>query len=129
MLSKQPTECAGASGPLGAHMSRLQSRQDYIAESVACDRSLQPHFPASGHRHSITQGDFIRLGKLRGMTVTAVDLFDLVEQETSLSNAKTISKINCIATAFEYGRQAGPSRLESVTREGATAEIVCHADL
>jgi hypothetical protein len=110
-------------------MSRLQSRQDSIAESVVCDKSLRPRFPTSGHQDSIAQGDFIRLGKLRGMTVTAADVFDSVEQETSLSNAKPMSKINCIATAFEYGRQAGPSRLESVTREGATAEIVCHADL
>ncbi len=46
-----------------------------------------------------------------------------------LSNARTMSKINCIATAFEYGQQAGPLWLESVTREGGTAEIVCHADL
>ena len=110
-------------------MSRLQSRQDSIAESVMCDKSLRPRFSASGHQHSIARGDFIRLGRLRGMTVTAVDVFAPVEQETSLSNAKTMSKINCIATAFEYGRQAGPSRLESVAREGATAEIVCHADL
>ena len=46
-----------------------------------------------------------------------------------LPNARTKSKINCIATAFEYGREAGPSWLELVTREGVTTEIVCHADL
>ena len=140
-------------------MLRLQSRQDYIAESVVCDKSLRPRFPGSGHRDSIARGDFISLGKRRGMNVTAVDVFDSVEQETSsanvivaldggmivsqtavlasklpecevvrLSNARTMSKINCIATAFEYGQQAKPSWLESVTREGATAEIVCHAD-
>ena len=139
--------------------SRLQSRQDYIAECVGCDKSFQPRFPGSGHQDGIVQGDFIRLGKLRGMNVTAVDVFDSVEQETSsanvivvldggmivsqpaalasklpesefvrLSNARTMSKINCIATAFEYGQQAKPSWFESVTREGATAEIVCHAD-
>jgi hypothetical protein len=110
-------------------MSRLQCRQDSIAESVVCDKSLQTRFPASGPQDSIAQGDFIRLGKLRGITVTAVDVFDSVQQETSLSNARTMSKINCIATAFGYGRQAEPSRPESVTREEATAEIVCHADL
>lgn len=140
--------------------SRLQSRQDYIAEGVGCDKSFQPRFPGSGHQGSIVQGDSIRLGKLCGMNVTAADVFDSVEQETSnanvivaldrgmivsqtavlasklpesefvrLSNARTMSKINCIATAFEYGQQTGPSWLESVTREGATAEIVCHADL
>jgi hypothetical protein len=140
--------------------SRLQSRQDYIAESLGCDKSFQPCFPGSGHRDSIVQGDSIRLGKLRGMNITATDVFDSVEQETTsanvivaleggmivsrtamlasklpesefvrLSNAKTMSKINCMATAFEYGQRAGPSWLESVTREGATAEILCHADL
>jgi hypothetical protein len=91
-------------------MSRLQSRQDYIAGSVVCDKSLRPRFPASGHQDSIAsklpESEFVRL-----------------------SNARATSKINSIATAFEYGRQAGPSRLESVTREGAAAEIVCHADL
>ena len=141
-------------------MSRLQSRQDYIGESVVCDKSLQPRFPGSGHQDSIAQGDFIRLGKLRGMNATAVDVFDSIEQEASsanlivaldggmivsqtaalasklpesglvrLPNARTMSKINCIATAFEYGREAGPWWLESVTREGVTTEIVCHADL
>ena len=140
--------------------SRLQSRQDYIAESAGCDKSFQPRFRGSGHQDSIVQGDFIRFGELRGMNVAAADVFDSVEQETSsanviialdggiidsqtavlasklpecevvrLSNARTMSKINCIATAFEYGQRAGPSWLESVTREGATAEIVCHADL
>lgn len=141
-------------------MSRLQSRQDYIGESVVCDKSLQPRFPGSGHQDSIARGDSIRLSKLRGVNATAVDVFDSIEQEASsanlivardggmivsqtaalasklpesglarLPNARTMSKINCIATAFEYGREAGPSWLESVTREGVTAEIVCHADL
>jgi hypothetical protein len=140
--------------------SRLQSRQDYIAEGAGCDKSSKTRFPGSGRQDSIVQGDSIRLGKLCGMNVTAADVFDSVEQETSnakvivaldggmivsqtavlaskspesepvrLSNARTMSKINCIATAFEYGRQAGPWWLESVTREGVAAEIVCHADL
>jgi len=141
-------------------MLRLQSRQDYIAESVVCDKSLQRRFSGSGHQDSVAQGDFIRVGKLRGMYATAVDVFDSIEQEASsanvivaldcdmivsqtatlaskspesglvrLPNARAMSKINCIATAFEYGQRAGPSWLESVTREGVTAEIVCHADL
>jgi hypothetical protein len=140
--------------------SRLQSRQDYIAESLGCDKSFQPCFPGSGHRDSIVQGDSIRLGKLRGMNITATDVFDSVEQETTsanvivaleggmivsrtamlasklperelvrLSNARTMSKTICIATASEYGQQAGRLWLEPVTCEGATAEIVCHADL
>jgi hypothetical protein len=139
--------------------SRPQRRQDYIAESVRCDKSFQPRFQGSGHQDSIVQGDSIRLGKRRGTNVTAADVFDSAEQETSnanvivaldggmivsqtavlasklperkflrLSNARTMSKINCIATAFEYGQRAGPSSLESVTREGVRAEIVCHAD-
>jgi hypothetical protein len=131
-------------------MSRLQSRQDYIAESAGCGKSFQ-RFPGSGHQDSIVQGDFTRLRKLRGMNITAVNVFDSVGQEASgvnvivaqtttlaskspesqlvrLPNARTTSKINCIATAFEYAQQAEPSWLESVTRE-ATAEIVCHADL
>jgi hypothetical protein len=140
--------------------SRLQSRQDYIAGSVGCDKSFQPRFPGSGRQDSIVQRDSIRLGKRRGVNVTEANVFDSVEQETSsanvivaldgamivsqtavpasklpesefvrLSNARTMSNINCIVTAFEYGQQAGPSWLEPVTREGATAEIVCHADL
>jgi len=67
-----------------------------------------------------------------GMIVSqaAVLASKLPESEfVRLSNARTMSKINCMATAFEYGQRAGPSWLESVTREGATAEIVCHADL
>jgi len=45
-----------------------------------------------------------------------------------LSNAKTMSKINCMSKAFgDYAQQAEPAR--PVTCKGATVEVVCHADL
>ena len=50
-------------------------------------------------------------------------------ERVRLSNARTTAEINCISTAFEYAQQAGPAWRESVTGEGATVEVVCHANL
>ncbi len=45
-----------------------------------------------------------------------------------LSNARTASKINCMSKAFgNYAQQAGPAWHQTVTRAGATVEVLCHA--
>ena len=47
-----------------------------------------------------------------------------------LANARTVSKINCMSKAFsEYAQRAGSAWLQAVTCEGATVEVLCHADL
>lgn len=139
--------------------SRLPSRHDKAADNAECDKLFQRYSPVSGQEISIEQGDSIFVDRLRGMDITAADVFESAVPETSsatvivasdggiirlraaalalkvsqseivrLSNAKTMSKINCMSKAFgEYAQQAGPAR--SVTCEGATVEVVCHADL
>jgi len=47
-----------------------------------------------------------------------------------LVNARTVSKINCMSKAFgKCAQQAGPAWLQAVACEGATVEVLCHADL
>ena len=47
-----------------------------------------------------------------------------------LANARAGSKINYMSKAFgDYVQQAESAWLQSVTRAGATVEVLCHADL
>ena len=134
---------------------RLPDRHGKVVDSAGCDKLFQGQLPGSGQESSIEHGDSIFVGRLRGMDITVADVFESAVLETNsatvivasdggiippqaaalalkvseselvrLSNAKTMSKINCMSKAFG---EAGPAR--SVMCEGATVEVVCHADL
>ena len=128
-------------------------------DAANCSRSNCRGQVRSGQESSIEHGDSLFVGGLCSMDITVGDVFEFAVPETSsatvivasdggiippqaaalalkvskselvrLSNAKTMSKINCMSKAFgEHAQQAGPAR--SVTCEGATVEVVCHADL
>jgi len=68
-----------------------------------------------------------------GMILSQAEMLAFKSPQSALvrlSNAGTASKINCMSKAFgEYAQQAGPAWLQAVTREGATVEVLCHADL
>lgn len=61
--------------------SRLPSRHDKAADNAEYDKLFQRYSPVSGQEISIEQGDSIFVDRLRGMDITAADVFEFAVQK------------------------------------------------
>ena len=136
--------------------SRSPSRH---SKGARCDKSFQGCWLGSRRQSGAAHRGLVSIGKLRGIGVTVTDVFKSAAPQTCsatvtvasdggmipfkaemlavkssqnelvrLANARAGS--NYMSKAFgDYVQQAESAWLQSVTRAGATVEVLCHADL